>query len=57
VVIGGVYEQAGRAWAYSTTAVTMVVIVLIGARLSRSAWRGALERQTDASMVETSTPG
>jgi len=38
VVIGLVYEQAGRAWAYGSTAAVMVVLVLTGAWLARSAW-------------------
>jgi MFS family permease len=39
VLSGVLYEHAGRTTAYSVTAVLMVVLVVAGALLARSAWR------------------
>lgn len=48
VIIGGVYEFAGRAWAYSMTAFAMVVLVVTGTWLARSAWRSTPMTPTSA---------
>jgi hypothetical protein len=42
-VTGALYDNAGRATAYGVAAVAMVVLVVVGAGLARSAWsmRGA----------------
>ncbi len=46
VVIGAIYENAGRVWAYGVTAATMVVLVVVGGWMARSAWRPSRSRRS-----------
>jgi len=57
VVVGAIYENSGRGWAYGVTAIAMTVIVLIGARMSRSAWRGAGNAPKGDKMTAPSSSG
>lgn len=38
LLVGGIYENAGRSWAYAFTAVLMLTFVAVGVWLARSAW-------------------
>jgi len=57
VVIGTVYESSGRAAAYTTAAVGMVVCTVFGLWLARDFWMRGAHRNNRASQHATARPG
>ncbi len=56
IIIGALYDGAGRAAAYSAAAIGMLVMVTIGLALAIEFWRGEMRRSTLTAEVEPPLP-
>jgi MFS family permease len=55
IAIGAIYESLGRTWAYTASAIGMIVLVIIGVALSHPAWRTAPSQPIEPDRADETT--